>query len=239
MQTLPDIIFKFALNATLDTLPHRKNLYKWKKSDSDKCPLCGNIQSLLHVLNHCSFALEQRRYDQRHDTILARLFDLMTNSSNGYKVIVDLPNHSYERPPFLVSNLRPDLVMWSDRDKTCYLIELTICFDTNPKGAEGRKSRRYVDLAEYITSLGFSCHVIPLQVGSWGFIDLDSFAPLKDLLSITAKDFHSCLIQLAADAIIGSFHIWSRRNCSSWSRGYVEHMTFLGLLIIGSMFSAL
>ena len=79
-------------------------------------------------------------------------------------------------------------MMWNDHDKTCYLLELPIYFDTNPKGAEGRKSHRYVDLAKYITSLGFSCHVLPLQAGSQRFTDQDSFAPLKDLLSIMAKD---------------------------------------------------
>ena len=52
VQTLPDIIFKFALNATLGTLPHQKNLHKWKKSESEKCLLCGATQSLLHALLH-------------------------------------------------------------------------------------------------------------------------------------------------------------------------------------------
>ena len=48
---------KFALNAALDTLPHNANLHLWKKRSNSKCTLCGERQSLIHILNNCPAAL--------------------------------------------------------------------------------------------------------------------------------------------------------------------------------------
>ena len=49
--SLTEQLFKFALNAVTDTLPHNANLYKWKKLSAPKCQLCGEYQSLAHILN--------------------------------------------------------------------------------------------------------------------------------------------------------------------------------------------
>ena len=32
-------VMKFALNAVIDTLPHRSNLKRWKNHSEDQCPL--------------------------------------------------------------------------------------------------------------------------------------------------------------------------------------------------------
>ena len=56
--SLPEQTFKFALNSTTDTLSHNKNLCLWKKLKSPSCPLYGRYQTLLHVFNNCSVALE-------------------------------------------------------------------------------------------------------------------------------------------------------------------------------------
>ena len=52
VESLPEEQMKFALNAALDVLPHNANLHLWKKKASPACQLCGNYQSLLHVLNN-------------------------------------------------------------------------------------------------------------------------------------------------------------------------------------------
>ena len=51
--TLPERVFKFALNSLTDTLPHNANLHLWRKLPSPSCKLCGQRQTLLHVLNAC------------------------------------------------------------------------------------------------------------------------------------------------------------------------------------------
>ena len=59
IQFLPQHVFKFALNATHDVLPHNSNLHLWKKHSSSSCPLCHQPdQNLIHVLNNCKVALD-------------------------------------------------------------------------------------------------------------------------------------------------------------------------------------
>ena len=62
LEGLCDEYFKFVLNSAVDTLPHKVNLYLWKKHNNSSCPLCGGKQSLIHVLNACKVALDERRY---------------------------------------------------------------------------------------------------------------------------------------------------------------------------------
>jgi len=73
VQSLPAEQMKFALNAAVDTLPHNANLHLWKKKESDRCPLCGERQTLIHTLNNCEVALDQRRYNERHDEVLRHI----------------------------------------------------------------------------------------------------------------------------------------------------------------------
>ena len=50
MWDIPQGVLKFAINAGINTLPTLDNLKRWGKRTNDRCPFCGNIQTLLHVL---------------------------------------------------------------------------------------------------------------------------------------------------------------------------------------------
>ena len=126
VQSLPERVFKFALNALTDTLPHNCNLHLWKKLPSASCNLCGQQQSLLHVLNACPYALEKRRYNDRHDGILESIYiflkKLLPPSQN---VTADLPNLQYSFPQQIArTDSRPDLIVWNQ--SAIIIIELTI-----------------------------------------------------------------------------------------------------------------
>ncbi len=61
MWDIPQGVLKFAINAGINTLPTLDNLRRWGKRTNDRCPFCGNIQTLLHVLSNCSVALDHGR----------------------------------------------------------------------------------------------------------------------------------------------------------------------------------
>ena len=65
VSNLPSESLKFAMNAATDTLPHNANLALWRKADgiNGSCKLCGNTQTLVHVLNNSQVALDLRRYN--------------------------------------------------------------------------------------------------------------------------------------------------------------------------------
>ena len=97
--TLPERVFKFALNSLTDTLPHNANLHLWKKLPSSSCNLCGQRQTLLHILNACPSALEKRRYNTRHDAILQSIHTFLVKHLPPSKSItVDLCDQPYAFP---------------------------------------------------------------------------------------------------------------------------------------------
>ena len=68
-QKLPPECLKLALNAVQDTLPHNA-VWRRKDGPSSRCKLCGERQTLSHVLNRCQVAIELRRFNTRHDAVL-------------------------------------------------------------------------------------------------------------------------------------------------------------------------
>ena len=91
---LPSELLNFSLNAVQDTLPHNDNLARWRKNEglSSSCKLCGERQTLLHVLNACPKTLSLRRYNERHDAVLEVLATFFAGTlPEGYTFIADLP----------------------------------------------------------------------------------------------------------------------------------------------------
>ena len=133
LKSLTPSELKFALNACQDTLPHNSNLSLWKGHPSD-CKLCGERQSLLHVLCSCPVALQLRRYNTRHDRVLQVIFNLLKDHlPPGHSIIADLPDQlPFTFPPHIAStDLRPDIVVWSDTNRSVALLELTVCHESN------------------------------------------------------------------------------------------------------------
>ena len=214
IQSVPDAIMKFSMNAILDTLPHRQNLLKWGKAQSSACCLCGAKQTLLHVLNHCNLALQQRRYDQRHDTILKHIVDFIrAHIPCGYLISADLSTEASIRPPFLLSDLQPDIVVWNQEMESAYLLELPVCLESNFYASAEWKVMKYAELVEVINSTtSYNCYLHTIQIGSRGMMDKDSLSPVKSILQCRKKHFHQFLISLSISAMTESLKIWSRCN---------------------------
>ena len=129
---LPPKVLRFSLNAAQDTLPRNANLAMWRRKGglSDACKLCGARQSLSHVLNQCPVALQLRRYNTHHDTVLEVIKSgIKPLLSDGDSVIADLHKQEpYTFPTHIAyTDLHPNLVFWNTSKKTVCLVELTIC----------------------------------------------------------------------------------------------------------------
>ena len=97
VQGLPPEPLKFALNASLNTLPTNANLHTWGKKSSDMSPLCQQShQSLPHVLNNCPAAMDLQRYSKRHDEVLQVLGDFIrAYLPPHFFITIDAPSASY------------------------------------------------------------------------------------------------------------------------------------------------
>ena len=214
-QSLPSAQMKFALNALSDTLPHNANLALWRKNEhlSAACKLCGERQTLCHILNNCEVALELRRYNTRHDQILQIIEEFMKQQvSEDVVVVADLAEQ-YQFPTSLAfTDLRPDLVAYSCLAKTAIIVELIVCFETNFKDAQKRKEAKYTELVEEVEKNDFIVDLITLEVGSWCFVNYESFRRLREVVGATPKDL---LLSVSKLVIKGSFQIWTCRNHQS------------------------
>ena len=220
VQQLPPDCLKFALNATQDTLPHNANLSVWRRKEglSSVCKLCGDRQTLSHVLNHCEIALELRRYNTRHDSVLEVIVDFVRDHlPESFDFIADLPDLPYNFPSAITStDLRPDIVLWSQILQSATLVELTVCYETNYVRAQTRKLNKYQDLVDAGEASGFTTEVITLEVGSRGFLHLQGFKALFQLLSrCPRRDMWNFLKTVCRVAILQSQRIWTTRNSTT------------------------
>ncbi len=163
---VPQGVLKFAINAGINTLPTLDNLKRWGKRVNDRCPFCGNIETLLHVLNNCSILLDQGSYTWRHDSVLTTLIDIVRpNLHSGKLLFSDMPGfqapHGGTIPPhILVTNLRPDVFIVDETKREVVLFELTCPWDTNVTRMHAFKEDKYAplvaDLSRNFTVFNFS-----------------------------------------------------------------------------------
>ena len=88
-------------------------------------------------------------------------------------MVVDLED-KYQFPSCLAhTDLRPDLIIYSELTKSSTLLELTACYETNFEEAKARKEMRYADLVDEIKENGFTVDLITIEVGARGFLRYD------------------------------------------------------------------
>ena len=212
MEGLKDEHQKFVLNSAVDTLPHNANLHLWKKRKDGFCPLCGERQTLIHVLNTCKAARDARRYNVRHDTVLNEIVSLISAYTKPPATLsADLGDYNF--PHHIVpTDLRPVIVWWDDSRRRILLIELTICFESSFQHAAERKELKYEDVMHRAISAGYSGCVITLQEGSRGIIDPAGFSLLQKEINIHKRDQSRLFTRISSLVIQESFKIWCQRN---------------------------
>jgi hypothetical protein len=215
MHNLKAGTLKFLLNATIDTLPTAANLKRWKKSPSDLCKLCRGRQTMHHVLNCCSTALNTGRFTWRHYTLLNYIVSSVDTSK--YKVYSDLPGHqaaggSSIPPEICITNLRPDMVIVDEAGKKIHLLELTMPREENIDLKNSQKANKY---AHFITDCSdYDCTVTCFEVSSKGFISTRNHSSLKALHKFMSSQTKLATFKqnLSALAIYTSYHIFLCRS---------------------------
>ena len=102
----------------------------------DRCPFCGNTQTLLHILSNCQVALDQGRF---------------TALSPGMRLYSDMhgllaPGGGSIPPDIIVTNLRPDIFIVNVSTNEVIIFELTCPGDGNIKRSHTFKEEKYSPL---------------------------------------------------------------------------------------------
>ena len=210
---------KFLLNSMIDTLPTKSNLKLWNKTTSDKCGLCQNKETTLHVLNGCRTALMQGRFTWRHDNILRYICNNIDKEK--YTVFSDIPDYKTENggsmPSFLtITADRPDLVILDKSKKKALIGELTVPFESNVAERHTYKTNRYAYLLKDITS--YEPSLCAFEIGARGFMTTENMKRLKEIhkfcnKTLTFKKFSE---NISAISITSSYYIFNCRKEPSW-----------------------
>jgi hypothetical protein len=92
MFSLKQRTMKFLLNAAIDTLPTAANLYKCKKSTSNKCKLCRGVQTTAHILNICPCSLQNGKFLWCHNNVINYVVSCVDTTS--FTVYADRPGNT-------------------------------------------------------------------------------------------------------------------------------------------------
>ena len=217
---------KFLLNSVIDTLPTATNLTRWNKSSSDKCKICRNKETTLHILNGCKTALDDGRYTWRHNTIVNYIENNLDKEK--YTVRTDLPGHQAKTlpPEIIITSLIPDIVIVDDKKKEVAIFELTVPFETNIKARHLTKADKYAHFSTDITS--HKAQIEAFEIGSRGFICPENTTRLKKLHKFCKPGlkFKTFQENISALSIYCSFHIFLCRKDTDWISPPYLHQPF-------------
>ena len=223
---VPQGVLKFAINAGINTLPTFDNLKRWGKRVNDRCPFCGNIQTLAHVLSNCNVALEQGRFTWRHNSVLSTIINIMRpHLAAGKQLFSDLsgfqaPHGGTIPPHILVTNLRPDLFIVDEVTKEAVLFELTCPWDANIIRSHNYKEEKYAPLVADL-SRSFKTFHFSFEVSARGQVTKSNRARIKQLAfrccSEPRKITKSLVTNVSKAALLSSYSLFSARKEPTWA----------------------
>ena len=214
------------INAGLNTLPTFDNLKRWGKRVNDRCPFCGNIQTLAHVLSNCNVALDQGRLTWRHNSVLRNVIDLIhPHLAPGMQLFSDLPdflapNGGSIPPHVLVTNLRPDIFIFNVTTREAVIFELTCPWDNNIARSHTYKEDKYAPLVADL-SRTYKTSLFSIEVSVRGQVTADNKRRLKAFVYRVCDDpkmvFKPMIATISKIALMSSFSIFAARSEPSWS----------------------
>ena len=227
---LPQGTMKWILNSAIDTLPTLSNLKKWGKVSSDICKICNvRRETLAHITNNCEVALNQGRWNFRHDSILNFVSNCIERME-GMEVYIDIPGQQTTAagtvpPSVTVTSEKPDICIVDRRPprNSVHLYELTVPQESRIDEANRLKTNKYSHFLTDIRNRNVSIH--PFEIGSaTGHINDRNKSTLTSLHKFAKKDIplKSFSSNISAIAILCSYFIFNARKQKEWhSPGYV------------------
>ena len=110
----------------------------------------------------------------------------------------------------ILTNLKPDLLMFSWKEKIIILIELTCPNDANLEYWRKEKREKYSKLRRWVT-FGWTCHIFSLEVSSRGFVLANSCYELCGALGIEGAKKKSLRNSFSKTALRCSYVRWINR----------------------------
>ena len=141
----------------------------------------------------------------------------LLHDSKQWQLMVDIPSKSLIFPGHIaISDLRPDLIIFSNINKLIILIELTCPCEENFEDRHREKLTKYKDLKELIEFNGWCCYLFAIEVGARGYCS-DSVPRCLRALGLGPKAVREACKDLGLVSSKSSFCIWMARDTKEWS----------------------
>ena len=180
--SLDDNLVKFAIKARLNILPANFTLYLWNRENDRRCPFCkSHTESIAHLLNGC-FTQFGNFYSRRHNRIVDRLAAFIKLVKPRVPVYVDkmaetiFPEFKTELSE--IRNRKVDIVLVDKSERSCYLVEVKVCFDLYLNQSYDEKISRYQDLVIALRSHHYDVKLLVMCFVSLGCVKQDVFAKI-------------------------------------------------------------
>jgi hypothetical protein len=138
------------------------------------------------------------------------------NGVSDWKLEVDL-GKKLVFPSIVHTNLRPDIVLWSQTGRKLIMIELTVPWETRCEEAFERKKGKYSDLLHQYKEKGWQASLFPIEVGVRGFCS-QSVHRLTTAIGTSGRDRRRIIQRLCQAAERASSWLWLRREEKSWKQ---------------------
>ena len=153
---------------------------------------------------------ESRRTQNRRNTSAL-------DRARDWEMRADLDRMMVIPAEIVETSLRPDIILWSKSQKTCFFIELTVPWEGNIEEAYERKKSKYAEIAAQAEHNGWRTEILPVEVGCRGFVAKSTSWLLK-YMGLTGGSHRKAVRALESAAQNSSNWIWIRRKQEVWAK---------------------
>ena len=211
LDALPRNLYSYVVRYLSNCLANGTNAVKWGITNSAKCLFCDENQTLQHVVSTCKSSLHDGRWNWRHDSILINIARMISKIQD-VNVYCDVTDSEFQTPSVITGDEeRPDIVFVNARK--CYILELTVGFETNIQKNSERKKKKYADLVKRLEK-DYDVTYFDLSMGAIGTIGTES-EEIRDMFEELGLEKGDCdyLIRKIINVCIRStYYIFCQRN---------------------------
>ena len=173
-----DKLFKFIIKSRTNTLPTKANLSAWHHNTDDSCQLCGNRDTLNHVLNSCH--RRSNLYTWRHNIVVQRIVEEINKEYSPTEIlqscILRIDGLSPEN-----QRLMPDITAKLQDEMKYIIVEVTLPYNQETKvndvtentlsERQNDKFNKYHSLVEEIErETGYEVEYYTIVISSLGHV---------------------------------------------------------------------
>ena len=209
--------------------PSRVNLQRWGITQDAKCMLCGESQTLRHVLSGCIYALAHGRFTWRHNQVLLMAIEAIKAACSSGNAQESVP----QRKAYFLREGASQFARSRCRAKRRHILESAsdckIAADMVPwedriGQSNTLKKDRYMELTLDLQQKGYKVWFFAFEVGARGMVSQSTYTFLREI-GLTSKVRSKALADMSSAAEAASQWIWSKRDCKWFPSSGQVHPT--------------